>query len=328
MYLSQIEATVLYTVFKTILLMLLTQTIYSICAWMNRYDLAKIFEQGSVTIVIGSLTSNKYKKYSGMFICLFVVICFEIVIGFLPTIATKYMPFESVNINNGKLEYFQSNFDTPIQNISTTSNNQIMDEYCFNMNLCDNNKNYFGNILNISNSMNFKQIQFNEKENKFVTEFLNITFDEYILNNETNYNNYIKIYKETNSDFTMFMSSSSFININYDNISSFNGYSYIEILPLMYYTEYFNFASINNKVDILYSDGKNHVILIMKAAMYNNIGNNIPEYNAFNNTNIYHNIVQQYKSSKDKYTKIVSKYTYNDLKLKIIFNIHLMILLI
>lgn len=184
MYVSQVPTTVLYTVLKTLLLILLTQTIFSICAWMNRYDLAKIFEQGNVTVLIGSITSDRYKKYRGMFFCLFIAICFEVVIGLLPTIATKYMPFQDVLIQYSNLHYFNTNFSIPEQNVSVTSSNDNMDHYCYSMGLCNDKGLYYGNIANISDSMKIQQVEF--KNNQYTNEFYNIYIDNNIDNDNIN----------------------------------------------------------------------------------------------------------------------------------------------
>lgn len=320
MYVSQLPATVLYTVLKTILLFLLSTTITSICAWMNRYDLAKIFEQGNITVLCGTLTSKQYNRYKGMFVCLL-----ELIIGLLPTIATKYMPFENVIINNGTPKYFQAKFNIPEQNVSITSSNDNMDSYCQGMGLCDTNG-YYGNIVNISDTIKVTQIEFNFENNQYITEFCNVSIDNYFESKTIIYNEYINVTKETNYDLTIFMANLK-PKINYNNNLHYtSSFMYQNILPLLYYPDMFNFASISNRADLIYSDGNNHVLLIMKAAIYSYVkisdnedyqalNKQIPEYNIFNNSQLYYNIAQKYKSSVGNYTRLFSKYTYNNFQI-------------
>lgn len=319
MYLSQIPATVLYTVLKTILLILLTQIIYSICAWMNRYDLAKIFEQGNITVFIGSLTSDRYKNYHGMFSCLLIVICFEVVINLLPTIATSYMPFESIIMNDGIPKYFQANFSVPIQNVSITSNNKNMDAYCLNMKLCNIDGIYYDNIVNISNTMKIKKVYFKEKENKYITDFLNVSIRvNKFFDNEIIYNSYINITKETNSELTYFMTRSFSPEINYDEHNA-GLIIYSDMLSLLYYPGIMDSNSTNNRADLIYSNGNNHVLLTMKVvtSSYSKlIDDNLKFNNIYNNSQLYYNISKKYNSSISNYTTIYSNYIYDNYYIK------------
>lgn len=300
MYVSQVSATVLYTVLKTILLILLTQTIYSICAWMNRYDLAKIFEQGNVTVLIESLTSNRYSKYRGMFLCLFIAIAFEVVINLLPTIATKYMPFESVIISDDIPKYFEAKFSTPIQSVPVSSYNDTMDAYCQDMELCNSNTNYFDNKVNISYSMKVTPIFpiVTEKNILFKTKFCNISFKN--LQNSILNSGYIVYNKSLNLNVNLFNDKYNglevFIPFSINPTISYKNNSYLlnynqQIVPFIYNPLILRSASIVNRADLIYSDGKNNVILVMKFATYGSWNiDNIPQYNIFNNSQLLYDL--------------------------------------
>lgn len=323
MYISQVPATALYTIFKTLLLILLTQTIYSICAWMNRYDLAKIFEQGNTTVLIGYLTSNKYKKYRGMFMWLFIAISFEIVINLLPTIATKYMPFESVIINDGIPKYFQANFSTPVQSIPISSNNNNMDEYCQKMELCDSDINYYGNIVNISNSMEVKQIDFDFNKNQFINEFVNITIQANI-SNQYQIPHFNKLFNENIGDYYLNRNDTRSIIMNlvmftltdfkYKNgKSGFERYSRY-LLP-MYYTDSLDILSTSNIANIVYSDGQNKVLMTIKSALYNQIS-------VFEKSEIDPNSFNYVFNNSQYYDILTNNYTTIDDSLNKYFNYH------
>lgn len=338
MYISQVPATVLYTVLKTILLILLTQTIYSICAWMDRYDLAKIFEQGSMTIVIGSLTSQKYKKYSGMFLCLFIVICLDVVIGFLPTIATNYMPFESINFSDNIPKYFQTNFSTPIQSIPLTFNNDNMDGYCQNMELCDINKKYYKDEMYISPSINITLTKGEFKDYElfdqfiFNTNFINISISNNVIKS---FNQKVNI---NNSDIYVNINDTSFITsyFNYDNsnpTSSLDNNEYAISKSLIENIDYstqifssiinsfkssFYYNSIINRGDIIYSDSNNHVILTLKIAT-NSYMNEMPynEHEIFNNSqNLFNFVKNNITFSFNTYTTLYSIHYENNSLIK------------
>lgn len=319
MYVSQLTATVIYTVLKTILLFLLYSTITSVCALLNRFDLAKIFEQGNVTIIVGMITSDRYKKYKGMFVFLFIAISLEVIIGLLPTIATKFMPFENVFISDSIPKYFKTNFSTPIQNISITSSNDNMNLYCLGMKLCNIDGIYYNNIVNISNTMKVSQVEFNEKENKYITEFLNVSiYSNKFFNNEIIYNNYINITKETNPELTYFMMRSFSPEIYYDKHNS-GLIIYSDILSLLYYPGLIDINSTINRADLIYSNGNNHVILTMKVvtSSYSKLSNDNLKYNnIYNNTQLYYNLSKKYNSSISSYTTIYSNYIYNNYYVK------------
>lgn len=300
MYVSQVPAILLYTILKTILLILLIQTIYSICAWMDRYDLAKIFEQGSLNILIGSLKTNKYNKYSGMFLCLFISIIFEIIIGLLPTIATKCMPFESIIINDGIYSYFKTNFSTPVQNVPIPSNYHNMDAYCKDMELCDTNRQYYDNIANISETMEIIPIDFDFNKDQFTTEFVNITI---FTKEDSNYKYYFNesfgnygILKNDTNSITSNLISSTYTKFKYNNNEKYTRYTKY-LLP-MYYGDYIDTISVSNVANIVYSDGQNQVLVVIKTALYNCIsyfGEDNINSEAFNyvfNDSQYYNILK------------------------------------
>lgn len=278
MYVSQVPATVLYTILKTILLFLLTQTIYSICAYINRYDLAKIFEQGNITASINLLKNKKYKKYSVIFIYLFIAIAFEIVIGLLPTIATRYMPFESVIISDNIPKYFKSNFSTPVQSLTIVNNsNDNMYRYCQSMNLCDANSNYYKDKLLVSPSMKVNNVPYDFINNQFTTKFANISllginYTSGVNNNIFNSNiTNTNIYSfDTSSDIMEMMYYNTNITISYSNNNDNKNINYGNLFLQMIYAPYMlEIISIFHQSYIIYSDINNSLLLSSKAIVYN-----------------------------------------------------------
>ena len=139
MYVSQIPATIIYTIFKTFLLILLSLIVTSICAYLKKYDASKLFQQGIFTTLYGFI-NKRYKKNGKIIISLFIIIILETIINFLPTIATTFMPFENRIICNSFSNYFKTNKNGwRIQNVPVVSSNIDMDSYCNAMDLCDNN---------------------------------------------------------------------------------------------------------------------------------------------------------------------------------------------
>lgn len=300
MYVSQVPATVLYTILKTILLFLLTQTIYSICAYINRYDLAKIFEQGNITASINLLKNKKYKKYSVIFIYLFIAIAFEIVIGLLPTIATRYMPFESVIISDNIPKYFKSNFSTPVQSLTIVNNsNDNMYRYCQSMNLCDANSNYYKDKLLVSPSMKVNNVPYDFINNQFTTKFANISllginYTSGVNNNIFNSNiTNTNIYSfDTSSDIMEMMYYNTNITISYSNNNDNKNINYGNLFLQMIYAPYMlEIISIFHQSYIIYSDIKKvRFIFNLYLINVNNL-NNILEYtpHLINNYNVTHN---------------------------------------
>ncbi|KAI8138106.1 hypothetical protein BJV82DRAFT_660903, partial [Fennellomyces sp. T-0311] len=124
MYVPQIPATVIYTVFKTLLLILFAKAIESLCSWVNRYDLAKIMEHGSYSVLYTSIFSRNYRNYMTftMIFLLFLVILLETATNFLPTIAIHFMPFQLVSFTRGDDEmYFKADYATPLQSAAIPS---------------------------------------------------------------------------------------------------------------------------------------------------------------------------------------------------------------
>lgn len=321
MYVSQEIATALYTILKTLLLILLTQIICCICAWINRYDLAKIFEQGNVTVLIGLITTKNYSKYKSLIIYLLFALSFQIVINFLPNIANHFMPFKDVIINDGKLKYFNADFNIPLQSVPLSSSNDTMNVYCQAMNLCDTNSNYYNNIANISKTMNIipivpKRISstFSEASNgfNFSTEFCDIIInnaDYYIPNKISN----INLINDATFSLAELISDMSSLNVIYKNNYIFTLHYDQQIIPSIFTSESMSYASIINRADILYSNGKNNVVLTMKIAVYNNYNYTFISStydNIFNNTQLFNNTSKQHSNSSRLI--MLSQYTYND----------------
>lgn len=271
MYVSQEIATALYTILKTLLLILLTQIICCICAWINRYDLAKIFEQGNITVLIGLITTKNYSKYKSLIIYLLFALSLQIVINFLPNIANHFMPFRDVLFLDNYPTYFNSNFSTPMQNVLIKENQTNMDLFCQNMGLCDTMGNYYGKIANISKDIEVNRIDYDFVNDQFSNQFLNISLR--LKNNNYTYNVNKGIYTYVINDvdtqyFSFYLNEYLNMYMSGYNISKTKSYQTL-IGPTVYNGfSLGNVVSVLNNVDIVYADNQNYVVLITKLAYY------------------------------------------------------------
>ncbi|KAI8149118.1 hypothetical protein BJV82DRAFT_590713 [Fennellomyces sp. T-0311] len=180
MYVSQVPATVIYTLLKTVLLIVFAKAIASVCSWTGRYDVAKVMEQGSYTVLFSSVFTRNYRNFMTTFmaVVLFIVIAIDTVTNLLPTIATKYMPFQLVSFTYGEEKYFQAVYNTPMQSSRIPSLNYSTDNpmqaYCNDMGLCVNGE-YNANELKISPTMEVKSIPYDYNTRSFITDFLNVS---------------------------------------------------------------------------------------------------------------------------------------------------------
>lgn len=325
MYVSQVPATLIYSVIKTLYLSLLSLIVISFCSWIKCYYLAKIFEQGFYIVLFGSITSKRYWKYHRMFILLFIFICFNVIINLLPSIFTRFMPFESKIITIQEDVYFDVNYYYYIPSYVTIPTNGSMDNYCKEMRMCDINGIYYDNIPKVSPTLKVESITFDFENCVFNTRFGNYSFDNLCVyingmhNSNFTYNGLTRediryyfdqyvngttnYYISNNTyDITIFMLNlltwdiDRESEINYSSFHSQTDFQYSTILSMLYGREFLTTYSSFQRSYIMNSDKNYRLILVIKAILINypngpkdfffNMDNNL-----FNNTRIIYDYI-------------------------------------
>ncbi|KAI8141245.1 hypothetical protein BJV82DRAFT_715133 [Fennellomyces sp. T-0311] len=306
MYVSQVPATVIYTLLKTVLLIMYTKTIESICSWIGRYDVAKVMEQGSYTVLYSSIFTRNYRNFMTFFMILLLlfIIGIETVTNLLPTIATHFMPFHLVSFAGGDDTYFPAAYSTPMQpnRIPTInySDSNPMQRYCEDMGLCTDGE-YDANVLRISPTMEVTSIQYDYGSNRFNTSFLEVSTPYCLLNiPETpacipddmalgiyedgwgpfNFSvrgispmvlvNYAMA--EESGSGAVTLSDAMQLKVNYRNETGDEVSRKINTwatLQMLYRPTRTDIISVTHLSSILYTNGRETVVLVLKAALHN-----------------------------------------------------------
>ncbi|KAI8145131.1 hypothetical protein BJV82DRAFT_605041, partial [Fennellomyces sp. T-0311] len=303
MYLSQVPATFVYTLLKTVLLIMFAKTIESICSWVGRYDVVKVMEQGSYTVLFGSVFTRNYRNFMTILMAavLFVIIAVETATNLLPTVATKYMPFQLISFTSGDDTYFPAIYNTPVQSNRIPSMNYTagnpMQEYCDNMGLCTNGE-YPANIPRISPTMKVSPVQYNYHTHKFHTAFVNVTtpyclvtdpdcdiydmilgrsdysagpYNVSIPGLSTESNIYFVEVEESESG-AVTLSDAMSLELEYRNETGGDTSQAINTwatLQMLYRAGRTDIISVTHLSSILYTNGRETVVLVLKAAIHN-----------------------------------------------------------
>ncbi|KAI8141246.1 hypothetical protein BJV82DRAFT_181116 [Fennellomyces sp. T-0311] len=335
MYVSQVPATVIYTIFKTLLLIMIARSIESICSWARRYDLAKVLEKGSYPVLYTSIfTYKNYRNYwtLPMVALLLFILAIETASNLLPTIATNYMPFQSVSFTQGDSKYFKYMYNTSAQAARIPSLEYSVDNpmknYCEDMNLCKNGI-YDTHVLEISPTMQVEAIPYDYGEQKFITDYVNVSTPfclpdtcpgttAYFSTNVSGHtvlsspglpSDIVTYYSPAdNSDYgTETIFNASRMNVQYDDSNGNPVSEAIDtssVISMLYRPTHNDIISVMHLSKILFTNGRETVLLVLKVALHNicyqspifsKVEDAVPLFgDTFNNTALLFNITGTY----------------------------------